>query len=357
MEGTFQTGSRSCRRAILSTLRRFAAVILTLTFSIEAFCSNPTIALSAATGGITITANAGSLGNVNGLGVGTVGSGVGLITSGVSNGVFYYSPINVTVANLAGNSGSIAAYASTDFTHNTVLTGYTCTASCTSFSGYTQLSTNPPGATIIASTPTGSTVEVWVGAFVSNTNGGSAYTGGDSIKISFIATDKNGNKSAAAILTLSLNVQTAVQLTLSSATGGLTVSPASDFVMNFGNVNGLGINPAAGLTATSVSGGYVYNTPYLITPAFSGFTTTSTGTLKVNVGTNFLSPTMIYLEDSASSGGPYTAITATGLTITTAAGSAGAVQRYLGLFVSSANGSGVFTGSDSATLTYTLSVP
>jgi hypothetical protein len=33
------------------------------------------------------------------------------------------------------------------------------------------------------------------------------------------------------------------------------------------------------------------------------------------------------------------------------------VTRYLGLFVSNANGSGTFTGADVSTLTYTLIVP
>jgi hypothetical protein len=33
------------------------------------------------------------------------------------------------------------------------------------------------------------------------------------------------------------------------------------------------------------------------------------------------------------------------------------VTPYLGLFVSNVNGAGAFNGSDSATLTYTLTVP
>jgi hypothetical protein len=63
------------------------------------------------------------------------------------------------------------------------------------------------------------------------------------------------------------------------------------------------------------------------------------------------------LDDSSASGGPFTQITNTALTITTTAADRGSITRFLGLFVSNANGAGAFTGSDTATLTFTMTVP
>jgi hypothetical protein len=348
-------------KKVLPSLRWLGPGIFILAFSIYAYCANPTVTFSSVGTGITLTGNSGTLGNVNGLGVGTLSTGTSLFAPSPTppiTGAFYYSPINVTVGGLSGAAtGLLTAYASTNFGHPIALTGYTCTTGCTgSYTSYTQLSTNSATPTTIAAATTG-TVEVWLGVFVSSTNGTNGYSGADSVNITFTVTDSNNGKTGTSVVTLGVTAQTAVEMALTTATGGLSVSPASDFAINFQNVNGLGINPAAGLTATSVSGGYVYQTPYTITPIFSGFTATTTGTLKVQLKTAFGSPTMIYLEDSASSGGPYSAITANAQTITAAASSNTGVTRYLGLFVSNANGAGAFTGNDSSTLTYTLTVP
>ena len=145
-------------------------------------------------------------------------------------------------------------------------------------------------------------------------------------------------------------------MTLSTATGGLTVTPAADYSMNFGNVNGLGIGPAAGLTTVSVAGGKVYSTPYLLNPVFTDFTST-TATIKVALTTNFAHPVILQLDDSGSSGGPFAQITPAALQITKTAGDRSSITRYLGLFVSNTNGAGAFTGSDTATLTFTMTVP
>jgi hypothetical protein len=358
---TFPTRLCEVPRRALPPLRLSAPGILILAFSIYAYCANPTVTFSSAPGGITFAGNSGTLGNVNGLGVGTLSTGTSLFAPPAIppiTGAFYYSPIDVTVGGLSGGAtGKVTAYASTNFAHPIAFTGYTCTTSCTGSSGsYTQLQTTSVTATTIATATTG-TVEVWLGVFVSSTNGANGHTGADQIKITFTVTDSNNGKTGTSVFTLKLTAQTAVEMSLTTAAGGLTVSPASDFTMNFLNVNGLGINPAAGLTATSVSGGYVYHTPYTITPIFSGFTAAATATVKIQLSTNFGSPTMIYLEDSASAGGPYSAIPTTAQTITTTAGSNTGLTRYLGLFVSNANGTGTFTGTDSSSLTYTLTVP
>jgi hypothetical protein len=75
---------------------------------------------------------------------------------------------------------------------------------------------------------------------------------------------------------------------------------------------------------------------------------------------DFAHPAILELRDAALAGGPYTAISKIAgapTSLTTTAGSGTGLTRYLGLFVSNANGAGTFTGADSATLTYTLTVP
>ena len=44
-------------------------------------------------------------------------------------------------------------------------------------------------------------------------------------------------------------------------------------------------------------------------------------------------------------------------TISSTAASGSALTRYLGMFVSTLNGAGAFTGSDNVVLTYTVLVP
>ena len=127
--------------------------------------------------------------------------------------------------------------------------------------------------------------------------------------------------------------------------------------MNFGNVNGLGFGPGAGLTVSSASGGVVYSTPYLLQPAFTDFRST-TATISVLATTPFAHSQVLELRDSSSSAGPFTTISSTTATqITNAAANRSTITRFLGLFVSNQNGANAFTGSDAATLTFTMTVP
>jgi hypothetical protein len=88
---------------------------------------------------------------------------------------------------------------------------------------------------------------------------------------------------------------------------GLPVSPGADFAMKFGNVNGIGVGPGAGLSVVPSAGGVIYSTPYLIQPSFSGFSST-TASVEVYVSVGFVHPGVLQLEDAAASGGPYNAI-------------------------------------------------
>jgi hypothetical protein len=326
--------------------------------------AGPTLAIQTGAG-ITVggahPTYSGSIGNVNGLGVGTPGSGVSLITSGVGNAVFYYTPYNYNVSSLNGSAtGTVTAYVSTNFAHPAILTVYTCTSGCTSFGSYGVMSTNSAAPnTLVAGAANNTTSTAYIGVLISNANGASAFSGADSVTISFTLTNNNNGQTDTVTLGTSVNLQTALSLTLSTAGGGLTVSAASDYCMNFGNVNGLGINPAAGLTTAAATGGYLYSTPYVMTPKFSSFTTTS-GTLKVYISTNFVHTAVLQLQDSATSGGTYSAISTNSggqTSISTSATTGSSVMRYLGLWVSNANGASAYTGADNATLTYSLTVP
>jgi hypothetical protein len=328
-------------------------------------------------GGVTISGSSPSFksgyGNVNGLGVGTPGAGISILTTGVAAGVFYTTPYDIVLSGLGAHKASVTVYVSTQFAHPTVLYLLSCYPSggCTTGGSYTTISTSVAAPTTVIASPgvANGTYTGSLALFVSNANGGGIFTGADTATLTFTATDLTS--AATSTVTLALNtpdetVQTALQLLLTTATGGLTISPASDFSASYGNTNGLGVGtPSSGLTLVSATGGVIYSTPYKIQPSFSSFTST-TGSVGIYVSTNFAHPNTLKLEDAASSGGPYTSISQSSsspTSITTSASSGSTITRYLGLFVSSSNGAGAFpgtagaSGADAATLTYSFTVP
>jgi hypothetical protein len=336
-----------------------------------------TLSLSQASGGVAISGSSPSFktgyGNVNGLGVGAPGAGISILTTGVSGGVLYTTPYNIVLSGMAaGNKATVTVYVSSQFAHPTILYLLSCypSASCTTGGSYTTISTNAGAPTnVIATGVANGTYTASLALFVSNANGGGIFAGADAATLTFkaaVTTNSNTSTVTLALNTPSENVQTAVQLLLATATGGLTISPASDFSANYGHTNGLGVGvPSSGLTLVSASGGVVYSTPYRIQPSFSSFSST-TGSVSIYVSTAFAHPNTLTLKDAASSGGPYTSIsTSSGspTSITTSANSGSTITRYLGLFVSSSNGAGAFpgtsgaSGADAATLTYTFTVP
>ena len=351
---------------------RVALIILVLiTFNLPAH-AGANFDLTSAPGGITLTQVGNnyisSFGTLNALGIGTPASGVTIIP--LSNGALYFTTYNLFVHGglPAGHTGTVTAYASTNFGHPLALILESCpsTSSCNASGQYSALSVNVGAQTSVIAAPgipKSATVTAGLAIFVPDNNGASAFSGTDSATISFTMFD-NADGSLIETLMLSLNnptetLQSAVRLTLATATGGLTITPAADYSMNFGNVNGLGFGPGAGLTTSAATGGVVYSTPYLLQPAFSDRTST-TATIKTFVSTNFAHPVVLQLRDAAASAGPFnnigtTAGTATQITITAANRST--ITRFLGLFVSNVNGATAFTGSDSATLTFVLTVP
>jgi hypothetical protein len=329
--------------------------------AVEANAANLT--LQTAAGGITIATNTSNFGTMNGLAIG--GATAGGSAAALSNGALYYSDIQFNFGGLGQKNGYITAYVSVPFIHPAAFIVYVCGSTSCGSGNYGPMSTSVLTPSTIVPKPgigNGGSTTGGIGIFIPDNDGPSAYTGADSVTITFTMLDAS-NDAVLATQTLLLSnanqtVQTAIQLQLSSVLGGLAITSASDYAMDFHTVNGLGIGPFTGLTPTSASGGYIYHTPYTITPVFTDFTST-VGTVNVYVSSNFAHPTILTLQDSATSNSGYSAISTSSSTpsvMTASANDRTPITRYLGLFVSNANGIPVFS-SDFATLTYTLTVP
>lgn len=307
-----------------------------------------------------------TFGSMNALGLGTPQAG--LTVTALANGAIYFTQYQVRFQGIGGaNTARLTAYVSTNFTHPAaqVLQNCPSTGACATSGGYSAMSTVQGAPSTVVASLGNATVTAGLGIFLPDNDGASAFTGVDNTGVITFTMIDNNNNNVLQTATFSFNaapnntVQDAVQLTLATASGGLTIAPAADYSMNFGTVNGLGIGPRAGLTTVGAAGGVIYSTPYLLQPVFTDFTSTK-ATIKTFVSSNFAHPAVLVLRDAATSPGPYNNIGLTAGTatqITNTAANRSSITRFLGLFVSSANGAGVFTGSDSATLTFTLTVP
>jgi len=368
-----KSGGKVCGASIrrqLSELIILAVAAIALTKPSEA--QNGTFTVSAAPGGITLAAGgggtlSGQFGTMNALGIGTPSAGVTVIP--LSNGALYLTHYQITISGLPNpHQGAVTAFVNSNFTHPAALIMQSCPSSstCNASGNFSSISLNAGAPTTVIAAPgiSNQTVTVGLAIFVPDNNGASSFTGVDTARITLTATDTTNNKNfATAEIRLDTpvgeTVQNAVRLTLGTATGGLTITPGADFSMNFGNVNGLGFGPGAGLTTVAAAGGVVYSTPYVLQPSFSAFRST-TATIKTFVSTTFAHPTILILRDAAASAGPFNNIGTTAGTatqITNAAADRSSITRFLGLFVSNTNGAAAFRGSDSATLTFTMTVP
>lgn len=355
-----------------------ALIVLVLTIVLaEKSRAATTLTVSQASTGIAFTGTgpyASQFGTMDALGITTPATGVHTPSPQPTNGALYYTTYQITSSVNGNHTLTVSAVVKTNFTGNAasamVLESCPSGSSCNTAGAFSAMSTTTP-VTVMPSTANNNQPVIAtpsLGILLPYNDGGTAFTGTATASITLTLLDENNNKIATAEIDLNSptgeTVQTAVGLTLGTdlADGGLTISPASNYSANFGTVNGLGIGAGAGLTTTAVAGGTVYVTPYLLTSVFADFSST-TATISVALTSNFSHPTVLQLDDAAASGGPFTQITSTAFTITSLACSVGSVgcpnpiTRYLGLFVSNANGAGAFTGSDNATLTFTMTVP
>ncbi len=368
-----KSGEKVCGASFgrqLSALIILAVAAIALTKPVVA--QQGVLTVSAAPGGIAFAAGgggtlAGQFGTMNALGIGTPGAGVTVIP--LNNGALYITHYQINISGLPNpHQGAVTAFVNSNFTHPTALIMQSCPSSstCNASGNFSAMSITAGAPTTVIAAPgiNNQTVTAGLAIFVPDNNGAGSFTGVDTARITLTATDTTNNKNfATAEIRLDTpvgeTVQSAVRLTLATAAGGLTITPGTDFSMNFGRVNGLGFSPGAGLTTVAAAGGVVYSTPYLLQPAFSAFRST-TATIKTFVNTTFAHPTILILRDAAASAGPYNNIGTTAGTatqITNTAANRSSITRFLGLFVSNTNGATAFQGSDSATLTFTMTVP
>ena len=183
------------------------------------------------------------------------------------------------------------------------------------------------------------------------------------------ATDAVNTNTVAPTLQVSVTVQKAIRLTLSTGTSGTTctVNAASDYSMNFGNVDALGINTPCGAKFDPTTPGTspaAYYTDYRLTPTFTNQAGTS-ATVTAYVSADFATlSNVLSIVQANSTPASIAALTAmsTSSGSPTAVGAAlangTAVTRYVGVQVLPTNSSGSpVSGSDSATITYTMTVP
>lgn len=162
-------------------------------------------------------------------------------------------------------------------------------------------------------------------------------------------------------LTLSATVQTAIQLTIATGSGGATVTDGGSgaYTVSFGNVNGLGVGTLGSGVAVSTSGsGATYTTPISVTPSFSGFSDT-TATVKVYQDSTTSAASQSAAREGGAAGTVASVPTSSGsaTTVTSSASSASAITRYVGVFVSNANGGSAVSGSLAPKFIYQVSVP
>jgi hypothetical protein len=154
-------------------------------------------------------------------------------------------------------------------------------------------------------------------------------------------------------LEMSATVQTAVQLNISTGSGGATVSGSTAtglFSISFGNINGLGIgSPAAGVTVVTDASGALYKTPINLTPVYSGFTTE---TATIEVEQDAAGDTALTREGNSSISAASTVSTSTPASVASGAASGVAIERYVGMYAARSESA----GAKSATLIYTITV-
>lgn len=165
-------------------------------------------------------------------------------------------------------------------------------------------------------------------------------------------------------LNLTANAQNALQLDISTAAGGATVTGATGnastgvFSLDFGDVNGLGIGtPTSGVSVLVQAGGALYTSPVTLTPRYSGHvnSTASVSTLLDGAAGNAAGRAATREGAAAASvSAPSTVVPDV---FTSAASNGTPITRYVGVFVSNANGASAVNGSISSRLIYEITIP
>lgn len=151
-------------------------------------------------------------------------------------------------------------------------------------------------------------------------------------------------------LEMSATVETAVQLNMSTGSGGATLSGSNAtglFSIAFGNVNGLGAGtPATGITVVADSTGALYKTPINLTPVYTGFAVSGTAHVTVDKGSS--GDEALAREGNSSISSASTVITSHSCFASAASGSDN--ERWVGFYIPR----NTLAGAKTATLIYTI---
>lgn len=176
---------------------------------------------------------------------------------------------------------------------------------------------------------------------------------------------RNSNNSSSQ-LNLSANAQTALLLDISTGTGGAAVTGTTGrnstgvFTLDLGDVNALGLGtPAAGVSVDVQAGGALYTTPITLTPKFAGYSAGATADIVVNVDVpNGNANGNAAVREGASAAtvsAPPVVANPFSPAVTGAANNT-PIQRFVGMFVTNANGGTAEAGSLQSRLVYQILV-
>jgi hypothetical protein len=152
-------------------------------------------------------------------------------------------------------------------------------------------------------------------------------------------------------LEMTANVNTALQLNISTGNGGATVNGNNAtglFSINFGAVDGLGLTtPSAGISVVKDGAGALYKSPINLTPVYSGFTSEKAD-ISVEAG-NSGNEELAREADASISAGSTVAVPHAAAT---RMDSASVTERWVGFYIPRTEAAGAKT----ATLIYTVTM-
>src|SRR5215469_10851294 len=191
------------------------------------------------------------------------------------------------------------------------------------------------------------------------------------VPVAFAGTQGANTNTVSPTLQVSINIQKAIRLTLSTGTAAVTHCAVvnnggnPDYTMNLGTGDALGINAGnCNLFGPANPGvdSAIYWSDYNLTPVFTNQSTTN-NTITAQVTTNFTAANASVVRDSANSAtvpASAASFTAMGVaaadTIATNATNGTALTRFIGVAIAPTNGAGTLTGVQNATVTFTLTV-
>lgn len=157
-----------------------------------------------------------------------------------------------------------------------------------------------------------------------------------------------------------------IQIDITTAPGGATVTGLTDaastgvFNLNFGNLNGLGIGVfTPGLTVQKFANGALYITPIRLTPKID-WNNRTPRPMSVSIVLDPIAGDTAgrtAAREGATSGTLIAPSTITPLVFTTTAADSVSITRYVGIFVSNANGALAVRGTLTARLIYRIFEP